>query len=91
MIAVNQPISKKPAKLNLNRVVAAMSAKGGMKLSAVMAAKGLVFRKMKEPAQWMMEATSIPSSTAALMPFLARATMANRPTNMVMTVSTMVS
>ena len=51
VMTVNQPISTKPAKLNLNNVVLAISAKGGRKEAAAREAKGLVPRKTKEPAQ----------------------------------------
>ena len=49
--AVNQPMSKKPWKLNLNRVVSAMSAKGGRKEAVAREAKGSVCRTSACPAQ----------------------------------------
>ena len=51
VMMVNTPMSRKPWKLNLNRVVPAMSAKGGSQLAVDREAKGLVFRNAKEPAQ----------------------------------------
>ena len=87
---VNAPISTKPWKLNLNRVVAAMSPKGGSQLAFSRDAKGFTWRKAKEPIQWITEAASIPMSTAPFTPFLASSTMTNRPTNRVTTDSTMV-
>ena len=51
VMTVNQPISTKPAKFSLNRVVCAMSAKGGTKEAPDREAKGLVCRKAKEPIQ----------------------------------------
>ena len=51
LIAVNQPILKKSVKSNLNSVVSTMSWKGGRKDAPSREAKGLVPRKMKQPAQ----------------------------------------
>ena len=49
--AVNQPISRKPAKLKWNRVVFAISAKGGTKEAVSREANGLVCRKTGSPTQ----------------------------------------
>ena len=51
VMAVNQPICRKPEKLNLNRVVSTISAKGGMKEAPARDAKGFAPRKMASPAQ----------------------------------------
>ena len=49
--AVNQPISRKPVKLNLKKVVSIMSAKGGAKEAPDRDAKGLMPRNTASPAQ----------------------------------------
>ena len=51
VITVNQPISRKPAKLNRKKVVLNISPKGGAKDAVARAAKGLVPKNRKEPAQ----------------------------------------
>ena len=51
VMAVNQPISRKPEKLNLNRVVSTISAKGGAKEAPARDAKGFIPRKTASPAQ----------------------------------------
>ena len=51
LMAVNQPMLKKSAKSNLNSVVSTMSWKGGRKDAPSREAKGLVPRKIKQPAQ----------------------------------------
>ena len=88
VMAVNQPIWKKPAKSNLKKVRFIMSAKGGAQLAVLSPAKGSIPRKMASPAQLMTEATSMPSSTQALTPFLPRRMMTKRPMKAVTTVST---
>ena len=51
VMAVNQPMRKKSVKSNLNRVVAAISWKGGTKEAPCREAKGFTCRKMASPAQ----------------------------------------
>ena len=51
LTAVNQPMLKKSAKSNLNRVVSAMSRNGGRKDAPSSEAKGFTCRKIKLPAQ----------------------------------------
>ena len=51
VMAVNQPIWRKPEKLNLKRVVSTMSAKGGAKEAPAREAKGFTPRKRASPAQ----------------------------------------
>ena len=51
VMRVNQPTWAKPAKSSLNRVVFAMSAKGGTKEAVFRLSKGLMCRKMASPAQ----------------------------------------
>ena len=51
VMTVNQPISKKPLKLNLNSVVSTMSFTGGKKEASAREAKGFWCRNRKEPAQ----------------------------------------
>ena len=51
VMAVNQPISRNPEKLNLNRVVSTMSVKGGAKEAVARDAKGLTPRNRASPAQ----------------------------------------
>ena len=51
VMAVNQPIWKKPAKSNLKKVRSIMSAKGGAQLAVLSPAKGSIPRKMASPAQ----------------------------------------
>ena len=51
VIAVNHPISTNPEKLNLNKVVSAISANGGTKEAPLSDANGLVSRKIASPAQ----------------------------------------
>ena len=48
---VNHPICIRPAKLNLNSVVEAMSAKGGTKLAVASEAKGLVAKNTASAIQ----------------------------------------
>ena len=49
--AVKAPMFRNPLKSSLNRVVFAMSAKGGRKDAPAREAKGLVCRKMASPPQ----------------------------------------
>ena len=51
VMTVNQPMEKKVLKSNLNRVVAAISAKGGTKEAFAREANGLLPKKMASPAQ----------------------------------------
>ncbi len=88
VITVNQPTWAKPLKLNLNRVVSAISAKGGTKDASVRDAKGFVCRKTACPAQLTTLAASMPRMTHALTPFCANMIMTKRPINIVTTVST---
>ena len=48
---VNQPISPRAAKSNLNRVVSAMSPNAGTNDAPLSDANGFVCRKMASPAQ----------------------------------------
>ena len=90
VIAVNQPIFINPAKSNLNRVVATISPKGGSQDALANEANGFVPKNTSSPIQYTTEATSIPIRTAAFLPFLARRTIVNRPTNIVITVRTII-
>ena len=51
VVTVNQPTLARPAKLNLKRVVSAMSPKAGRKEAVARLAKGLTPRKIASPAQ----------------------------------------
>ena len=51
VMAVNQPICKKPSKSNLKRVVSTMSAKGGTKEAVDRDAKGFTPSTAKSPTQ----------------------------------------
>ncbi len=51
VMIVNHPISAKPLKLSLKRVVFAMSAKGGTNDAVARLAKGFVWKKIASPAQ----------------------------------------
>ena len=51
VMAVNQPSSKKPAKLNLKSVVATMSPSGGTKDAPASEAKGLTCSTSASPIQ----------------------------------------
>ena len=90
VMAVNHPISTKPAKLNLNSVSSNMSLNAGIHEAVARPAKGSVPRNSAWPAQWMTDATSMPMMTAPFTPRCASKMMTNKPTNIVTTARTMV-
>ena len=90
VMAVNQPISRKPAKLNLNNVKSTMSPNAGSQEASDSPANGSIPKKSASPAQYNTEATSIPTITALRMPRCAIHTMTNKPINIVATVSTII-
>ena len=78
----------KPAKLNLNNVVATISPNGGIQDAVANEANGLVLKKINWPNQYTIEATSIPINTADFLPLLASRIIVNKPINIVITVNT---
>ena len=87
---MTQRFLKKSPKSNLKSVSSTISFIGGTNEASARDANGFVFRKIASPAQYTMDATSIPPRTEALIPFSFRKMMTNSPTNIVTTVSTIV-